>query len=799
MFHEYTFAVFNLFFLSIDLLLLTFCGLIISLLIINPKNKPLLLGSSMILGPLAFLLVLSIGSYVFKGHIGIAILFWVFVLLATGTFALSKYVALKKLKNLEKTNKLTWILIFVYSSLIFLQTSKFSVGADADMYWGIATSFTEGNYPTVLPWQINFLTVYHQGTFMIEGALRALSYTHISTIHYFFTAYLLISIVLLLTGIALEYKNSFLSIIPSVFGLVMFGGPVLLVSGFNSFASSLGDLSQFPVYGFFKSSNGGGAVGIGEMIYSNFYTQGLAVFLLFTFLYVKNFKSNFKLRTFLILVCMSVLNISIDETFFFIEIALLSILFLVKNYQAKKLQILRRFLVSSIVFLFLFFIIQNPIRDSMLEPSLEESRFKLLFETKNSPLSKYTFQKDKNVLWNGVDTGTTASETLNTRINYASSRTFEIKNTIWKTVDFRLLFILILILSVYFKHKFSLALTISSGISYLAGLVLVNTFWPPNSLRLINQAHNIAWIALAFIVVQGLLNKKATHKFIIITIIALVLPQFLVSNSIFIQNSMKPSEAKNYTATKVDLLIEDIVYNLPTHSNIVFVGRYPSESPSTYYNLAALSRYGAYIPIAPQNVKILNTDYSMEWFDAVTYLSPYAFKSHNIKYAYIRNSALNRVSEKRKKILKDDKYFKEIKVWNDGTLYEVTPLYSSINTDEINLKYIVDYIGKSKRIYLDKFYLNEIRKIFLLKLGYTNNLFGPSHSHGGDFFMYIETTIPFNPVCKDNECSDQITKQIKNLDYALMDPDNDPNDTLDGAFEPIIATEQVVLWENTIK
>ena len=68
----------------------------------------------------------------------------------------------------------------MYLSLIILRVGNTVTGGDVITYWGIATSFARGNYPAVLPWQPNYLTVYHAGAFLVQGAIQSLSSVNIS-------------------------------------------------------------------------------------------------------------------------------------------------------------------------------------------------------------------------------------------------------------------------------------------------------------------------------------------------------------------------------------------------------------------------------------------------------------------------------------------------------------------------------------------------------------------------------------------------------------------------------------------
>src|SRR3989344_3888228 len=457
------------------LIILTFCGFVLFRLLRKDEksNKLLTLGASMILGHLGFLFLLSTLSYFFKGM-------WAILGIFSLYFFSCVFLYLKKLHPLDfkkiipkltLTNTIFSLVLIIYLGVLFVFTHRTYVGSDAEIYWAIATSFAKGNYPTVQSWQHQFLTVYHQGTFMVEGAINLISKSRIELIHFLFSFYLLAAIFIFLLGLV---KKSLLSFLPSIIAVFLIG-PVILLA----FPHSLQNFSQYPDFSIFQGSNGAGAVDLQGLIYINFYTFGLASFLVFMYFLKNN----------LISLILLALLASIDETFFLVGVPLV-ILNLIQDLYRSRVKHGMTILGSALFLIILLVILPNPIRDSFFTPS-EIPRFKLLLEMDNPP--PYFYQKGESLNWNGVAMGQTASSLVASRLSYAGFRTLETNNTTWAVLDLKILILLLylsLFLTIWDRDRYNetvFLLTSASLFSFILSLFIINTFWPSNALRITNQ------------------------------------------------------------------------------------------------------------------------------------------------------------------------------------------------------------------------------------------------------------------------------------------------------------------------
>lgn len=795
-------------FLVLDFLILTFCGFVISNLLFKSSNKLLLAGASMILGPLGLLLVLSVFSYFLKGYTGIRIIFLFYILSCLLLFVkfLKKKINWKLLFkfNLHTSNFVVLIILLVYASFLFFNASTADVGADADIYWGIAASFTRGNYPTVLPWQSNFLTVYHEGAFIVEGALRALAPVGIATIHNFFTAFILLAILLFVTGVARERIRSVICLLPGVLGIFLFGGPVFPVSIDKLIPGFWENLILYPGYENFRGGNGSGANSFAGLMYSNFYTFGLANFLIFIYIFYIQSRQKYNFFLFLILFLLSILAASIDETFFLIQIMLTFALlaYQIKDIFFKKFLDLFILLVITIISLF---VIQNPVRDSLLTSSPELPRFKLLIESDASFLQKITYKgialanfvykKGEQVQWNGKNVGGTASMLSAGNQKHLGWKSLSVGGIEWVIIDFKVIVAAVLLLSLIIGSRLGILFTISAVICAVFATFVVNTFWIPNNARFVNQASELLMFGIGFLLIDLTVSKKRKIFYLVVVLFLIALiPQFLISHSKFIRDSFKGNHSY-FTVNSIDSRLAEVEGIVPPFSKIVFLDAYPSDSPSTYLNSSASSRFGLFVPFSSFYPKVIGPEKGMEWFDAVNSLSPYAFKILNIDYVYVENTSLKRLGDTKIKQLNDGHLFKKIKGWDGAVLYKVLPSFKELTDDEMNIRKMISMIGRGSKVYLDRFSLSELRGIFLIQLSKSVHLTGSPFAHTNEF-MYFETIIPFEDACRENYCDPSELKSITNLDYALMDSKNNPNLLFNDKFDRIASIGRVGLWKN---
>lgn len=757
--------------ISIVFSILIFSGVTIFLKLFSSRNLMIILGGSMILGPLGFLLILSILSYVFKGDRAIALMFAGYFICNILLFANTK----NKFAKVQLSFKgiILFLILLIYSIFIMLYSFNVVVGGDVITYWGIATSFAHGNYPTVLPWQPEYLTVYHEGIFILEGAINSIAKGYISQIHFLFSGYIISSIFIFVTGIAWEKTKSLLSILPSVMGIICFSGPVMLIENVGYFLKQFGGkslhvilskLSLFPQFGDIKYGFGGGATSISDLVYVNFRSFGLAAFFLFLYILLNN-KTNY--RKYIILAIITILTVSIDETFFLIELPFLILNFIwyVRKFDFRQIVILSYTLFLTIFSL--FWLIQNPVRDSILTPSPDAPRFKLL-----------SFHEPE----------------FGSRIHYMDSSfaTIEKSNhTTWFLPDLRWLLVIFFLLAFWKRSRWAIFLLSASVISIVFYLFIVNTFWYANAVRIILNAYELAFFALGFVIISIIVDRKRRliSGILILLLFLLLMPQIITANARFFYYITLKSYDNITQAAGSNETLDWIYTNLPQQSRLLFLeNNFPSRTLSTI----AVMQYGLIVPTADPNIKVLNIDSNGTWFDAGLSLDPTSLKSLNIQYIFIQNGAINRLTNSRKSQLNNIKFFKPIYRDFQGVLYKINPAFFAQKDFDITLKKISDFIPNKSSVYLDVFPISEIRKYFILSLTKRTRMYGYVYSIGADYPMYIETAsvLPhFIGVYNTQQM------QSHQYDYIITVPEKDPSNISAGSYKNIISTNYIVLWQ----
>ncbi len=792
------------------LFILAIGGIAIFLNFYKTQNKLLLLGGGMVAGPLFFLLILSSFVYIFKGIIAVRLLFLMYIILSF--FLIKKSKLRSEIINVfhikYRKNFLIISLIAFYLTLIVLTLPNANVGPDNYIYSGIASSFARGNYPTVLPWQPNFLTIYHFGTFALEGAVESIFNIGFGLTNYIFSGYLIFAMFFMLTGLMREKTRSILCLIPAVFGLFLYGGPILIFSGIgnllnsiftsSSLSSLIHSLSLYPQLSDFRHPNGGGPAQLADLAFINFTTFGLASMILFFILLFDGFREKKIIFKYIVLTIILNLVLSIDETIFLILFPTF-IFKLILDYRKQKILEIVKLLACGVVFIALFFTIQNPVRDSFLTPSKEYPRFLFL-----TPLdSVYPIPSKDN---------STESEVHKIAIQMtqrsASLNNLELKieGTKWDLLDWHLVIFLVILLAIMIRSKWALVIGMSAVFSYAFGLTLTNTYWPANFERFFNLTYIFTTIGIGFLVADLYLKKKM-YFLISTAIVFLLLPQLITAHARYIDKANLSGYAALRDENGFDVILENISNTIPYNTTIAFIDGYPYSGKSSYINMRAATKFGLFVPMSPPNNKVLTPDdEGVEFYDLMTNLSPTSTRELNLDYIFVVNEDRKYLSETRQKQLDNAIYFTPKLTNSYGTLYQINKDFKNINDDQMTLKQITDQIPNGKNVYIDNFYTNYIPKAIILQLAKRTNLIGFPHANGGGNFMLIETYLPYNSVCASynynyelQKCNPgdypPVEKYVKNIDYMLLDPSTDPKLVYSGQWKKITEVPYVTLWE----
>ena len=747
-------------------------GLVIFHYFFKTRNKSLLVGGGMTVGVLVLILLMETLSYVFKGPLAITIIFILYTFICLVILRRKRGDVRKLLIINRSPRNLLQILVIALFLIIFFLFSRGSpTGGDASTHWAIATSFARGNYPTVLPSQPDYLTAYHHGAFVAEGALHAVARVNISIIHYFFSTYVISSLFLFVLGMAREETRSIFGFIPAILVTVVFGGPVIFAGSIPTFIVNFTNMAKNMPVNFedMVLSLGTSANSVDALYYFNFYSLGLVSLLIviYTTLF---FSTKYFLKKYIILIFLLVLTLSVAEVFFIPELVIVAVSYLIEGRKVSIKKYILRSIILAVLFLLLFFTLQNMVRDSIVSTNINNTW---------SPVTDFM------------------SSDFRERISYMKQRSVDLGGGIsWFLPDLRLLIIIVFLLSLIYRSRYGLLFSLISLICIISSFLFVNAFWRPASLRFINQAYHMLFFAIGFLVISIYQSRKKYSKLVFTVFLLLLVPQILVRNYKFFYRAITRNDDNlvRFVYNK-PVTLDWIEKNIPFKKRIIFIDEYPVMLSSFTHD--AMVYHGIFVPTGPVNYKMVSIDYAGEWYDAVTKLSPRALRELKVDYIFVKNKSTEKFSEKRVQQLQNRDLFYPLYSNGEGTFYEVKDSYKNLADEEITLTKISEMIPDGEIVYIDKLPIPDARKSLLLLLANRTKLLGPLPSIGRDYFFYIETDLPI--IRTDIKNVENIVPELHTIDYAITGDKINPNESLEGRFVKLAEIPYVVLWQNVEK
>ncbi len=721
------------------LVVVTVVGMIFFRFLVDCKKLTIIIPGGMVLGSSLLILYLGILSYFFKGQLGIWIIFLIFLTSAIFIYRKHKSELVVERLKINTKNIVIGLLVFVVSSIFFIRSGNAIWGGDAITYWGFATSFARGNYPMILPWQPQFLTVHHQGAFLFEGAVHALSGVDIRVVHFIFAAFIILGGFLLLWGyVSDKTKKPILSIIPSLLGYVAFGGIFIILA--KNMVSSVPQLTipDLPVISNFKDALGA-LTSVSGLYYLIPRTVNLAIIILIFILIAEKIKRGIVLKL-LAVSTLSVVTLSVDESMF-AAIILPIIAWIAFDFVKSKEKILymKGLVISGIVFICLFWIVGNPIRDSILTPSLEAPRFKIVDIQTAKDQGRAGFLQSIFV----------------TSQNYP--------NIVWYLPDFRLLLgtslLLVIISGNIFLTLFLLAAIGSTTLYFFVD----HTFWPGNYARFLLMGYQFIGFLVGGSIIFLLGSKSKIRRILSIALLIIIIPTCVssvrsVTRSIISSDNHYPNFSPLTTRHKV---LDWISNNLPYNSKIFFIDGFLRDANYSDLTLQGIQGYGLYIPISSVNYKMHTAEYGVEAIDLITTLDPQSLRSLKIDYLYIKSNVLSNFSLQRQKDISNVSFFKPVYTDEAGTLYEVLQSYNATG-NENTIKSLSQLILPSSSIFIDSvpsinFYVRAAMILGLEDSGDLYSIWGSGH------YNYVEKFLTINDISKAGK-----------YDYLVLGPKTNP-------------------------
>lgn len=725
------------------IILTSVIGVILLIYLIDEDRWQFLLPAGVIFGIFSFIFMLGTLGHFFKGPTGIAI---ILTLYALAGFAVFQKIKSKIPKVHFKLNFSSLIVVsggLFFGALMFLLAGNTVIGGDVAAYWGFSTSFGNGNYPQRSPWQPDLLTVHHQGAFLYEGAIFALTNVDMRLIHTLFAFTVMAAgFYLLWAWVYKQTGYTLFSILPAIVAYFPFGGIFLLLPAWiRPFLDPEVEhpLTKFATLTDFKNRLGG-ASDINSWVYINYRAAALACFLLILMLAVGKWKISRWYKP-VILAAISVPVLSADEVFLPPLGAAIALWALFELYRSRKTEFKKTFwsfLAAGLVFVGLFFIIGNPLRDSIFTPSYEKPRFQIIVD----------------------------SAAILQRAAGFKSAVLKIENREWLLFLPHLgWFVLFgLILASLIKDKWGF-LVFFSGIGIMIGYFFAeHTYWPGNQGRFLHLLYILYGTLISYCLVllsTKFSNRLAKYLALVLTIL-LFLPAMISSLSDSVIKA-KTADYPNFQGKMPQYTVLRWARKNIPQKRIFFIDGFLHDYPHSFLTLHAIQNYGLFVPISPASIKVHTPDWGIEAVDIIGTLNPSSLKELKIEYLYLANNQRKYYDQNRLRDLENRNFFTVAEVDEIGVLYKVGSGYIEKGEDHPeSIASLAKLIPKGSKIFLEKppglnFY---IRGAAMLAVKNGNEVYGALYS---GFFNYIETEIKILTPDEKTE-----------YDYLILGPETDP-------------------------
>jgi hypothetical protein len=729
----YLFLVFTYFFLTF------LVGFIQIRFFIKTAKLYFLIPAAVIVGILTNILFLALFSYWLKGPIGILLINGIYVI--SSLFLIVKRPALLHI-DYPKLSLSTFIIAGLWSCFLlflFFTAGNNTYGGDVIAYWGFATSFANGNYPLRSPWQPDLLATHHQGGYLYEGAIFALTNVNIGFIHSLFSVLVIAGGFFLLWGIIrLKTQFKIWSIIPAIIFYISFGAIFVPIperlATFISNDTVIQKNEGWPIFTDVKNRLGGSS-NLNEIFYINHRAAAFAgMFLIFCLLTIEwRISDRWKL---VVITCLLVVVISIDEV-------VLPSLLLGGGWwwlwQLKLTSKKKSFFISSViaalVSVCLFFGIGSALRDSLLTPSIEAPRFQVVFDIE-SFLLRFKEMSGVWLLW---------------------------KEYYFYQPNLIAYFVVALVLVLYLR-QLELSMYFMASVGSLLGLLLIeHTYYPGNQGRFLH----LIYLILSLIIIEAALflfklNIKAK---LLGSLLIFCFSISVITTGIYLLYQAKSDNYPNLKGTMPTIAALHWFRQNHPNDRVIFIDGFLNNSQDSYLNINAIQYFGLKVPLSPAKVKVHTPDIGVEATDLITTLNPQDFTELNTYYLFIKHDQMSALPHKRQIDLLNTQFFMPIYEDSDGIYYHVLPDFirygQSISAGSI--RKISDVIPPNTDVFLDDPYnINSaLRAVLWLRLKDSNSVYTEWRS---GIFNYIETKMVFyDPL-----------KRTAPYQYLIVGPKIDP-------------------------
>jgi len=700
---------------------ITLVGTIYIVSLKGERKWYLVLPEGAITGLLSFILLLGTLSYILKGRFGIAVIFLVFILSGLLLFKRNReYFPKIRFEPTWKNVTIALTYLAIAGFLFFLVGANI-YGGDVIAYWGLATSFANGNYPLHSPWQPDLLPVHHQGTYLAEGAIHALSGADMQLVHTMYSYFVVISGLFLVWGWTRKHTNfSFLSLIPALFTFFAFGGMFYPLPNYakNYIRAEVDHVTgRLPLLLDAKNRLGG-ASNLPEVIYINHRAASLVGTIFILIFICSKLKISLRIKA-SIVAAFSVVVSSSDEAYLPV-LGFAGIIWFIYEFfkykgKARKMKVFRDFCIAAIFATILFLLVGSALRDSLFVASSEAPRFQLDF----------------------------SYSSIAARINGLRSAFLSINaqsKYFWLLPDLRIIIIFAFLISWLSKPFWAKFVSLSTLGALIAYLTVSHTFYPNNQDRFLHILYFVYGGVITYSLLKLIQVRKGFLKIFSVILLVSFLPSILFSTR-YLYTLAKKDYYPNFKGSLPDYDVLKWARKKIPRGRIFFIDGYLNGVSYSYLTLNGIQNYGLFVPVSPARIKVHTPDYGIEAVDTINTLNPSSMGALKIDYLFIVNGQETKYPIERRRDIENNIYFRKIYEDKLGKLYEVDKqYYDNANDLPGAISQLPGLVKEGSNIYFDSHPRLHFgyRTVLVLSLKDKNNIYTV---WGPGLFNYIETKI----------------------------------------------------------
>lgn len=699
--------------------------------------------------------VVAINLLAFIFPVKYALVIYLLCILVT-TFKLNNFQSLRLEGISFKEILFLFLTIIFWGVLIFWKANFVLWGGDRNIYYAVASTFLEGNFPVRTPWQPDEIFSYHYGISLLLSFFSFFSGASYDFAHIFIASVIILSIpVFIFSFIRVKnfYTFLFSSLISSIaiisFGFIKIPFPKLpfAIPEIYSINELVIWLRQLPTARNTIDTLGT-PVDLDGALYSLFHPFGLCIILLIIGFSRFTIPANrYKIWTLeaLVLVSLGLIN----EVFFppLFLLFFLNLAFCVLKNRSKKNIIFSTviLLVTILVVLFQGGVISQT-----------------LLSNKNYPQSLRIFP----------DPGLEGGRFINYQLGQAKTRFLSLNPEFgafkWFSIGVEVLFILAFIIFILrkkiLKDSFFLNLYLSGIFFLFLYFSILPIFETYNSNRILAVSYWCFSLLIIFLVYELVKVLKKYKIFILVILTIFLLPSIIPPLARFSITRFGESRFKINVSGYDDT--QEAVKKLVKKGERITVLDKNSPHPSGVTDLIIQS--GVFSPVFAEGFRTYTMEPGPEYIDIVYTLSPSSVKKLSLKYLLIDSFFYKTLPEIRRKQLDNPVFFKQLfniqKFDKWEKIFLIQDKYFEEKELEGNILDLDALIPYNAKVYIDEyknFSPDFLRSpvIFLLR---KRSLY---YVWGSGVYLHVQEPISGNSPEKSTK-----------YDYLILSPDTNPQD-----------------------